>query len=142
MKIKNALLTICVLLTWTLSYAQTSSNALVAASTSEEKSIEWISTIHNFGEIDYNIPVTATFEFTNTGSEPVAILKVKSSCGCTVADYSKEPVLPGKSATVSATYNAKRNGHFQKSITINTTDNKAHRLTLKGVVVQKTNPNQ
>jgi hypothetical protein len=99
--------------------------------------VDWVSLTHDFGEIKLNKPATATFEFTNNGNEPVAIIVVKASCGCTVTDYSKEPVLPKKSSTVSATYNSKRKGFFQKSVTVTMNDNQQYRLTLKGTVVEE-----
>lgn len=135
MKLKRTILTMFVLFTWTITNAQIASNANVEA-TKETKTVEWISLIHDFGEINLKEPATATFEFTNNGSEPVAILAVKSSCGCTVTDYSKEPVLPTKSSSVSATYDSKRIGTFQKAITVTMNDNKQYRLTLKGTVVE------
>ena len=72
----------------------------------------------------------------NNSEEPVAILTVKSSCGCTVTDYSKEPVLPRKSSSVSATYNAKKQGLFQKTVTVTMSDNQHYKLILKGIVVE------
>lgn len=63
--------------------------------------------------------VTHTFTFRNTGNAPVVIQQVSSSCGCTVSDWSKEPVLPGKDGFVSGTYNPMgRPGSFTKSLTV------------------------
>lgn len=63
--------------------------------------------------------VTHRFVFKNTGDAPVVIKHVSSSCGCTVSDWSKEPVLPGKEGFVSGTYNPMgRPGGFTKSLTV------------------------
>lgn len=81
-------------------------------------SSEWASVTHDFGTIAQNEPVTTKFEFTNTGGAPMVITNVKGSCGCTVTDYSREPVMPGQQGYVTATYNAKAIGVFNKSITV------------------------
>ena len=105
-------------------------------SVDQDLTIQWVSSIIDLGEVPLNVPAKAIFEFSNISSEPVFITSVRSSCGCTVPDYSKEPVLPKASSTVSAIYNAKTPGAFQKTVTVITNDNKEHKLTLKGKVVE------
>ena len=105
-------------------------------SANQNPMIKWVSSIIDLGEVPINVSAEAIFEFSNISSEPVFITSVKSSCGCTVPDYSKEPVLPGASSTVSAIYNARTLGPFQKTVTVITNDNLVHRLTLKGKVVE------
>ena len=53
------------------------------------------------------------FEYRNEGDKPLIITKVKASCGCTATNYSKEPLLPGESSKIRATYNAHNPGAFQ-----------------------------
>lgn len=96
--------------------------------------ISWDETVHEFGEIPAGTPAMARFEFTNNGNEPLTITKVKSSCGCTVASYSKTPILPGQEGFVSATYNAAKTGKFHKVVTVYLNDNSTHRLSVKGMV--------
>ena len=69
---------------------------------------------HDFGTIkEANGPVTHTFEFTNTGGEPLVIINVNASCGCTRPEYPKEPIMPGKKGKVKVTFNpAGRPGEF------------------------------
>lgn len=98
--------------------------------------ISWDETVHEFGDIPAATPATARFEFTNKDNEPLTITKVKSSCGCTVANYSKNPILPGQQGFVSATYNAVKPGKFHKVVTVRLNDNSTHRLTVKGTVVK------
>jgi hypothetical protein len=58
---------------------------------------------HLFGEIDEGGIVQHDFAFTNTGSQPLLISNARSTCGCTVPDYPKEPILPGASGvTITA----------------------------------------
>lgn len=84
----------------------------------------WESTFHDFGKVELNKPVEHVFSFRNTGDEPLIISKVKASCGCTVANYTKEPIAPGELGTVSARYDAAKLGSFNKtvSVTANTGD--------------------
>jgi hypothetical protein len=96
--------------------------------------VSWESQEIDFGKIPQNIAAEAEFVFTNIGKEPVIISKVKSSCGCTVTGYDKSPVLPGKTSTITATYNAKKIGAFRKTLTVTTNDFEPYRLTIKGEV--------
>ncbi|MBN2480236.1 MAG: DUF1573 domain-containing protein [Bacteroidales bacterium] len=98
-------------------------------------SIEWTATTFDFGKIDQGQPVTAEFEFRNTSMVPLIINSVQPSCGCTVADYPKEPIQPGKSGKIAVTFNAASKGAFQKSVLISTnaTEGRAS-LIIKGEV--------
>ncbi|MDE5677524.1 DUF1573 domain-containing protein [Phocaeicola sp.] len=75
-------------------------------------------TTHEFGTVLWKNPVTATFKITNKGDKPLVISNVTTSCGCTVADWTKEPIAPGATGTVSSTFDAKAIGRFQKSVGI------------------------
>lgn len=79
---------------------------------------EWEGLEHDFGKIKHNVPVTHEFKFKNTGSAPIIISKVKGSCGCTVTEYSKEPIPPGQWGKVKATFNAAAVGQFTKTVTV------------------------
>ena len=74
--------------------------------------------VHEFGVILWKNPVTATFNVVNEGNKPLVISNVTTSCGCTVADWTKTPIAPGDSGVVSSTFDAKALGHFHKSIGI------------------------
>jgi len=82
-------------------------------------------TVHDFGTIkedDGN--VSATFIITNNTKEAVVITNVVRSCGCTAPEWTKEPIEPGKTGEVKATYDPRgRIGPFDKTITIITTGN-------------------
>ena len=78
---------------------------------------------HNFGTFSESSPkVTCTFTFTNVGEQPLVINQAIASCGCTVPEYTKEPVKPGEKGEIKVTYNGagKFPGHFKKSITVRT----------------------
>jgi hypothetical protein len=84
-----------------------------------------------------NNPVTHEFKFTNTGNAPLVISSVQASCGCTVTEYSKEPIPVGGQGYVKATYNAAKLGVFTKSVTVNANaEESVVQLTIKGEVVE------
>jgi hypothetical protein len=70
----------------------------------------------DFGVTKFNKPVTVTFEFTNISKEPVLIEAAKATCGCTVPEFTREPILPGKSGKITATYSANALGRPTKTI--------------------------
>ncbi|KAA9332779.1 DUF1573 domain-containing protein [Adhaeribacter soli] len=94
---------------------------------------------HDFQKVTEGTLATHEFRFKNTGNQPVVISQVQASCGCTTPDWTKEPILPGKSGFVKAAYNSNgRPGAFNKSITV--TSNAAEPtkvLTIKGDVISK-----
>ncbi len=85
--------------------------------------IKFDKTTHDFGAFsEKNATVTTTFTFTNVGDGPLVIHQAIASCGCTVPEYTLEPVQPGKTGTIKVTYNGKGRfpGKFKKSITVRT----------------------
>jgi hypothetical protein len=95
-------------------------------------------TVIDLGELNQGNPGTATFKLTNNGNEPLVISNAKASCGCTGLTYAKDPVLPGKTVNISATYNAAAVGEFSKSITVSTNaSDQPVILMIKGKVLPK-----
>lgn len=78
----------------------------------------WSEETHDFGTIPQGIPVKHKFEFTNTGKEPIIVSNVQKTCGCTVTEWTKEPVMPGQKGFVLAEFNAAKEGPFTKAITV------------------------
>ena len=89
-----------------------------------EPKIKFEKTTHNFGKFKKSEgPQTCAFNFTNTGDEDLVIYRAVAACGCTVPKFTKTPIKPGATGTISVEYNASRiqlGGHFKKSITVNT----------------------
>ena len=99
---------------------------------------KWDKTVNDFGEIEQGIPKEAQFTLSNEGKEPLLIQTAKAGCGCTNLKYSQEPILPGKSTVVAATYNAAAMGQFTKSVTVTTNaDANPVVLMIKGTVIAK-----
>jgi len=72
----------------------------------------------DFGKIKQGVPATATITVTNISNEPLIIDQAAPSCGCTVSDYTKEPIAPGKTGTIKAIFNAAAVGPINKNITV------------------------
>ena len=93
------------------------------ANAQKEADIKFDKTTMDLGKFPESNPVQkCTFTFTNTGNAPLIINQAIASCGCTVPEYTKEPVAPGKTGTINVTYNGKGKfpGYFKKTITIRT----------------------
>ncbi len=75
-------------------------------------------TLHNFGTIWYQTEAVFEFTFKNTGKSPLIIEKVHSSCGCTVPEWGKEPVLPKQKGVIRVEYDSNKIGQFQKTVKI------------------------
>lgn len=74
-------------------------------------------TVYDFGEAVEGEVIDVTFEVKNTGSIPLNIVDVKPACGCTVAEFTKEPITPGKTGSIKAQVNTKGfRGPISKSV--------------------------
>ncbi len=103
--------------------------------------IKFTEVVYNFGEVAYGSDVSHIFKFTNVSNTPVAIKDVGTSCGCTTPGYSKEPVAPGKTGSVTAKYDSTRPGGFNKTLTVFVNDEQI-RLTITGTVKAPSSENK
>jgi hypothetical protein len=125
---KNLLMSLSVLLLATGVFAQKKSDD-VAKIKSE--------TI-DLGNIKQDEPQPAMFEVLNIGTEDLLIEAANPTCGCTIGDYTKDKIAPGKTGFIKATYNAKNVGAFEKHLTVKFAgcdDMKS--ITIKGTVIAK-----
>ncbi|MEO5966699.1 MAG: DUF1573 domain-containing protein [Ferruginibacter sp.] len=91
-----------------------------------------------FGKIEQNSPTTATFTFVNTSNQPIIIEQANPTCGCTIGDYTKAPIAPGKEGWIKATYNAASLGAFDKKMTVKFAGvDEVKNITIKGEVLTK-----
>jgi hypothetical protein len=74
--------------------------------------------IIDFGKVKQSVPAKGTFVITNIGKTPLIIEQANPTCGCTISDYTKEPIAVGKTGVINATYNAANMGHFEKHLTV------------------------
>ena len=92
----------------------------VSAQIEKGPKIEFNKETHDYGNIKYGGEPNCTFEFKNTGNEPLIITNAKGSCGCTVPDWPKEPVAPGATGVIKVKYYTNIPGPINKSVTIST----------------------
>jgi hypothetical protein len=97
--------------------------------------IEFKTETVDYGEIEKGSDGVRVFEFTNTGSAPLIISKVSSSCGCTIPKKPEEPILPGETGEIQVKYDTNRPGPIRKAITvISNADTPTKILKIKGTV--------
>ena len=72
----------------------------VAKMTFEEQNYE-------FGEVMEGEIIEHTFKFKNTGKAPLAIQGARSTCGCTVPEWPKEPIPVGEEGEIFVRFDTK-----------------------------------
>jgi hypothetical protein len=75
-------------------------------------------TTHDYGTIKKGADPYCEFQLTNTGKDPLIIKEAHGSCGCTVPEYTKEPIQPGQTVTIKVRYDTNRPGPFEKTVTM------------------------
>ena len=133
---KRTIFLLLILFTANISFAQEETKSKGKGEMKFEK------THHDFGVFAPDTAIlTYDFVFTNVGKEPIIIHQASASCGCTVPEYTLEPIMPGGKGKISVTYNGKgrRPGVFRKSITVH--NNGKHtpvRLYIEGEMIDTT----
>ena len=99
---------------------------------------QWNEIDHDFGLFhETEGDQTCHFVVTNAGDSALVLIRVQSTCGCTVAKFPTEPILPGESGTIDVTYSPTgRPGPFEKAIWVYTNSSpRKTRLSIAGSVV-------
>ena len=92
--------------------------------------------LHDFGEIQKDGDGNWSFAFTNLGKEAIVINRVRSSCGCAVPQWPKEPIEAGASGEIRVLYDTSKTGTFLKSIIVySSAANSPVKLQIRGRVV-------
>lgn len=118
-----------------LIYAQQGSGSKPSANNNEAVMI-FDKLEYNFGTIKQGDVVSYDYKFKNIGKEPLIINNATASCGCTVADYTKEPLKPNATSSIKVTFDSKGKLNMQdKTITITDNTDKLIILHMKGKVV-------
>ncbi|NNE30915.1 MAG: DUF1573 domain-containing protein [Winogradskyella sp.] len=98
--------------------------------------IEFKTDVIDYGTIEKGADGVRVFEFTNTGDAPLIISSAKSTCGCTVPDWPKNPIMPGETGEIKVKYDTKRVNPIRKTITvISNAETPTVALKIKGLVV-------
>lgn len=104
----------------------------------EGAKVEFNKEVHDYGTIKKGSDATCVFIIKNIGSQPLVIRDAKGSCQCTVPEWPKDPIAPGKTAEIKVKYNTDRVGVINKSVTItsNSIENSIQVLRIMGNVVE------
>lgn len=98
--------------------------------------MEFEETEFDFGEVNEGEKVNHVYKFTNTGKVPLLISNARSTCGCTVPEWPKDPIAPGEGGEISVEFNTKNKKNKQSkpvTITANTYPSQT-KVFLKGFV--------
>lgn len=79
-----------------------------------------VESVYKAGKVVRGEVINATFEVENTGDHPLVLSDVSGSCSCTVADWTKDPIAPGKKGYVKANVDTESftEGPVTRSVTI------------------------
>ena len=89
----------------------------------------------DFGTFPMSEVKEGKFLLTNTGKNLLLVYDVITSCGCTKAEYSKNPVRPGETLELTVRYKADEGGRFNKALTVySNAAGSPHKLCVKGQV--------
>lgn len=98
-------------------------------------------TVHDFGEIAQGTNVEHVFTFKNTGRAPLVITDAQSTCGCTVPEYTEEPIAPGETGELLVTYNGSGRNQVTKIVTITANTEKGkEEIKIKAFVIPEEEP--
>ena len=94
---------------------------------------------YDFGTVNEGDIVETTFVVTNTGKSDLVITHAQASCGCTVPEWPKEPIAPGKTGEIKVKFNTNGKPNKQsKSITLTTNTEKGREvIKIHGMVTPK-----
>jgi len=98
---------------------------------------------HDFGRITQGEKVTYAFKFKNTGGANLIISSANGSCGCTIPDYPKKPILPGEEGVVNVVFASEgKSGMVEKSVTLVTNCEPSTRIIyIKANIIVPTSAN-
>ena len=137
-KIVCGMMLVAALLCANVVYAAETAKQPVQTEKVEGPGIKFEKTVHDYGTIEQGANGDCEFVFTNNGTEPLILSNVRSSCGCTIPSWPREPIMPGKSSAIKVHYDTNRIGGIAKSITVSTNGTPERIvLSIRGTVTPK-----
>ena len=103
--------------------------AAVMQDSSRYTTIQWLDTAIDFGTAKMGEVVSITFRCKNTGDKPLYLFNVQPSCGCTLADYTKEPIAPGQEGRIDAQFDTKKSHPGEVHKTVFVSANNSNKVT-------------
>lgn len=102
----------------------------------KRSSIMFDKLVHDFGALEKGGDASCVFTFKNMTKKPVTLTNVKTSCGCTAADWPKEPIAKKKKGSIKVKYDSNRIGKFTKTIKVYIEgEENPIQLEIKGTIV-------
>ena len=104
-------------------------------------SLSFAESTFNFGTVTEGEIITHTFNFTNTGEEPLIVADARGTCGCTVPSKPTAPIAPGETGEITVRFDTRNKvGERQQRVTITAnTDPAQTYISLDGTVVADPN---
>jgi len=99
---------------------------------------QFVTTEHDFGKLIEGVKVSFKFKFKNVGGSDLIINQVKTSCGCTASNYSKDPIPPGGSGVIELTFDSSHQPgkNFKYATIVANTQPNIVKLNIRAEVVQ------
>lgn len=79
-------------------------------------SIHFEKNVFNLGLVKYEGKAEAVATFKNNSRRSLVIASVETGCACTTAIFPHVPIDPGKTSSISVSYDTKRIGRFDQSV--------------------------
>lgn len=103
-----------------------------------QTTVGYESTVCNLGAFTTKESPQAVFSLKNTGTQPLLVAEVVTSCGCATPQYDKKPVNPGETINITVEMKIKEEGYFEKTISVYcNTQNSPLQFKVKGSVNEK-----
>lgn len=115
---KKVLVLVCMICLGLVMSLQAQTKTSTSTYTGTGAEIEFEKKVVDFGNLKVGDVKVVTITYKNIGKKPLILDDVISSCDCTEVEWSKAPVMPGKTGTIKATYTAKNTGLISKRITV------------------------
>ena len=85
---------------------------------SAQAEITFETDVIDYGTIKKGDDGLREFKFTNTGSSPLFITQVRSSCGCTIPKKPTDSIMPDAEEVIEVKYDTNRVGPIRKTISV------------------------
>lgn len=92
--------------------------------------IEFENTYYDYGIIFEGSEEIAIFKLKNKGNSPLVISNIETSCGCIMANWPKDPILPNQKGEIEIEYNTNIIGEIKRSVLVNTNDIDKQKIVL------------
>ena len=128
---------ICIFLFLIFQNIALSAQQTTDADTTSYAQISFDKSDHNFGDVNQGEKVEQIFEFKNSGSAPLVLQNVLTTCGCTVPEWPKEPVAPGIVGDIKVIFDSTAKIGRQNKVITNRSNSKQgdYRLRISAMVL-------